>query len=199
MLETEVKIAIQNEKKLKRLLSTLDGLVETNRCLEDDILYDFTDQRLLLWGFILRTREKHFLGRDFGEGITEYIITWKGPVKEKHADLKIMEEIEFPVETKELMIKFVRSMGLEKIFRYQKYRTLYTLSRVKILVDETPMGFYMELEGNPDSIHKIASKLGFSKEEYITENYYQLWQEYRKKLSIKSFDMVFDSRDGRLE
>ena len=48
------------------------------------------------------------------------------------------------------MARILRALGLHPVFRYEKFRTTYALPGVrglKIELDETPVGIYLELEG----------------------------------------------------
>ena len=47
-----------------------------------------------------------------------------------------------------------------KVFRYQKYRESYHWRDVEIVVDETPIGTFLEIEGPVSTIHEAARALG---------------------------------------
>ncbi len=60
-------------------------------------------------------------------------------------------------------------------FRYQKYRETYHWRDVEIVVDETPIGTFLEIEGPPATIHEAARALGRARADYIAESYAALF------------------------
>jgi adenylate cyclase class 2 len=74
-------------------------------------------------------------------------------------------------------------MGLRPWFRYEKYRTTYRLPGVAGLMvelDETPIGEFLELEGDAQAIDRVAVMLGYGVADYITKSYGQLFVEQRR-------------------
>jgi adenylate cyclase class 2 len=59
------------------------------------------------------------------------------------------------------------------------------------MLDETPIGWYMELEGAPRWIDRTARELGFSEDDYITASYGALYQQWSPSRGVKPADMVF--------
>ena len=59
------------------------------------------------------------------------------------------------------------------MFRYEKYRTEFRQPRRAgvAMLDETPVGVYLELEGTPHWIDRTARRLGFQESDYITASY----------------------------
>ncbi len=195
MLEIEIKLKVDKEKVSKILP---DETCPVSRVFEDDILYDFNDFRLTKNGYLLRLRSRFPV--DASENIDadngEFVLTWKGPA-EKEKTYKKREELEFDFKEKSAAERFVSSLGLTRIWRYQKYRNIYKTEGLVITLDSTPMGVFMELEGEPEFIDKYAAISGFSRDDYITGTYYDLWQEYRKTNRDAPEVMVFDAmKDG---
>jgi hypothetical protein len=48
------------------------------------------------------------------------------------------------------------------------------------MMDQTPIGDFIEIEGSAEEIDGIASALGFTRQDYITANYYTLFRETHK-------------------
>ena len=44
-----------------------------------------------------------------------------------------------------------------------------------MVVDETPIGDFLEVEGEAEGIHRVAAELGFSRSEYVTDSYVALF------------------------
>ena len=90
-------------------------------------------------------------------------------------------------------------LGLEVIFRYEKYRTAYSFKSqrqqysVNLAVDETPIGNYLEIEGRQADIIRVAAQLGLGgKDAFITESYLALFAKSRLRRSQEH--MVFQVR-----
>jgi hypothetical protein len=64
-------------------------------------------------------------------------------------------------------------MGLRPWFRYEKYRSTYRLpgfSELLVELDETPIGDFLELEGECGAIDRCAVLLGFRPADYIVKS-----------------------------
>ncbi len=87
-------------------------------------------------------------------------------------------------------------MGYRAVFRYEKYRTEYTKPRVpgKVLLDETPIGNYLEIEGSPRWIDRTARQLGFKSGDYITRSYGYLYLAYCRERRIAPKNMLFTDK-----
>ena len=60
------------------------------------------------------------------------------------------------------------------MFSYKKYRTVFKNKRLKICLDETSVGNFLELEGQRNDIVRFAEALQFSKKDFIKTDYIQL-------------------------
>ncbi len=84
-------------------------------------------------------------------------------------------------------------LAYRPVFRYEKFRTEYGQrgSSGIATVDETPIGVYLELEGEPSWIDSTARKLGFAEKDYITASYARLYMEWCQARGIAPADMLF--------
>ena len=85
-------------------------------------------------------------------------------------------------------------LGYRPVFRYEKYRTEYRLERGAGMatLDETPVGTYLELEGTPAWIDRMARRMGFDEHDYITASYARLYVEWCGKKRRTPGNMVFE-------
>ena len=170
MVETEIKIRIQDLNLYKEKLLTLGAKLEKERSFEENTLYDFPSQSLYKKRQALRlriTRKKAFL-------------TFKG-APQKSRKFKIREEYETEVKNKKQLKKILKSLGLIPVFNYQKYRTVLRKDHLIICLDETSVGNFIEMEGERHQIVKFAKALGFTKKEYIKHDYVQLIKNEKGK------------------
>ena len=66
--------------------------------------------------------------------------------------MKLREEIETVIGDGETMLRCFEQLGYGVWFRYQKYREEYALSDVIVAIDETPVGVFVEVEGDEHGI-----------------------------------------------
>ena len=104
--------------------------------------------------------------------------------------------METGISDAEKMRTVLERAGFEVVFRYEKFRTEYakTSEHGLALLDETPIGYYLELEGAPQWIDRTARRLGFSEADYITESYARLYQQFCKREGLQSAHMIFENR-----
>ena len=50
----------------------------------------------------------------------------------------------------------LRSLGFRPGFRYEKFRTTFRLPGLHLDLDETPVGVFLEIEGRPEAIDRVA-------------------------------------------
>lgn len=199
MRETEVKIKVTDGVSVySRITGFAEGIVPLV-LFEDDTLYDFPDIRLFKAGSIFRLRRSSAAVRDEAGKYTakpdpeKYKLTWKGP-SDTSRGYKEVEELEFDVSEPAAMSGMLRSFGLTPLFRYQKYRSVFELRGVKIIYDETPMGLFLEIEGEADKIDETAGGLGFARPDFISLDYYSLWRAYCRENNMPEGDMLFNDR-----
>ncbi len=166
--ETEIKLRFEDGPQAARAMLERLGYPESEpRTLESDQLFD-RDGELKGSDRLLRLR------RNGGRAT----ITYKGPgASGRH---KSREEIEFDVSEPEACELALLRLGYQPAFRYEKYRTKFAAAGEPglITIDETPIGVFLELEGEPAWIDQTAARLGYPPEKYLTSSYAFLYREY---------------------
>jgi adenylate cyclase class 2 len=86
-------------------------------------------------------------------------------------------------------------LGYQPSLRYEKYRTEFSREEEPghVVVDETPIGTFIELEGPPRWIDKTARLLGFSRDDYILLSYGRLFEQWCAAHEIESRNMSFSA------
>ena len=184
MLEREVKLTFPTPAAAREAVLALGAGPVHPRRLQDDALYDTSDEALRQKGFVVRIRTERW-----SDGTTTTTLTVKGPVQPGR--MKVREEHETRVEQADALLQAFGVLGLRQWFRYQKYREELSVPGLVIAVDETPVGTYVELEGDEDAIHAATSALGLSPADFIVDSYYRLFMKRRDELGLTGPHMIF--------
>ncbi len=166
--EIEIKLRAPNPESASELLLTSGFSIQRERVHETNVLYDTAAQQLKQAGEMLRVREA---GK-------RSVLTFKGAgIPGRH---KSREELELDLSSARAIDQILNRLGFEPAFRYEKYRTEFSRddSPGTITLDETPIGTFLELEGEPQWIDDTAASLGFREEDYITSSYGRLYLEW---------------------
>ena len=82
-------------------------------------------------------------------------------------------------------------------FRYEKFRAEWTDGKGQVVVDETPIGNFCEIEGAPRWIDATAKRLGVRQADYITKNYAGLFLEWKARTKSRAEEMTFKAVASR--
>ena len=83
------------------------------------------------------------------------------------------------------------ALGYAPSFRYEKFRAEWTDDKGQVVVDQTPIGDFCEIEGPSRWIDTTAKKLGVNQANYITNNYATLFAEWKKATRSRAKEMTF--------
>jgi len=194
--EIEVKLRFGELGGFARAGISLE--IEIARHFEDNWLLDSPDCHLGERDAILRVRSAA------GRGAITYKEKADGLAPASRFKKRI--EIETAIEDPESAVAVFERLGYRRWFRYQKYRTVYraTLpdgSELHVMFDETPLGSFVELEGEEEVIARAVELLGVTPDEYVLESYLAIQAEHCRWRGKPLVDMIFgedvDSRFGR--
>jgi adenylate cyclase class 2 len=179
--EVEIKFRIDDINALTTRLQEAGFRLITARTHEMNTLYDQPGGKLRRRGALLRLRE-------YGP---KWTVTYKdksGPQTGRH---KSRREIETQVENGEATGRIVEAIGFSPSFRYEKYRSEWSDSNGHVLVDETPIGNFGEIEGQAKWIDATARQLKISVKSYLKESYAELFAAWKRKTKSKASEMTF--------
>jgi adenylate cyclase, class 2 len=173
--ETEIKLRVTDLAGLIRKIRRL-GARCSGRILERNTLFDTPDEDFRRRGRLLRVRiETPARSALIPGGPARTIITSKSPVPAAAASrYKEKLERELVLTARRDRSPSLKSLGFRPGFRYEKFRTTFRLPGLHLDLDETPVGTYLEIEGTPASIDRIARTLGFFPRDYIRSTYWDL-------------------------
>jgi adenylate cyclase class 2 len=183
--EIEIKFRVADLRSLARKLRAARFRVVTRRTHEMNTLYD-------LPGGVLRKRRQLLRLRQYG---SEWTLTHKS--KKETGRHSSRQELETPVDDGKKMDAILKALGYSPSFRYEKFRAEWTDGKGQVVVDETPIGNFCEIEGAPRWIDATARKLDVSDADYITKNYAGLFLDWKAKTKSNAEEMTFMATKGK--
>ncbi len=170
MVEIEVKIRVNDAAAMRQAILQSGAALEKERYHEENTLFDLRSKALTGKGCALRLRRA---GR-------KAFLTFKGPAQ-KSRRFKVREEHETEVRAEKQMRRILGALGYVAVFRYEKFRTTFRRNRLRIMLDETAAGCFLEFEGERSDITKYARLLGFTSRDLIKQDYIQILTARAKK------------------
>jgi len=177
--EIEIKFRADDLRMLNRRLRKSGFRLLTPRTHEMNTLYDLPGQILRQRGELLRLRK-------YGSA---WVLTHKA--KGKAGRHKTRIETETRIADGEKMEAILRALGFAPIFRYEKYRAEWSDGKGHVVVDETPIANFGEIEGPARWIDRTAQLLEIRPSDYITATYTDLFFQWKKLNRSPALEMTF--------
>lgn len=178
-IEREIKLRFASPAEARTAVLAAGASPLRERRLQNDCLLDTVDMTLRQQRSALRVRIES--GRS--------LITFKGPVQP--AAFKVREEIETDAGDGLLLINMLERLGFHPWFRYQKHREEFSIGDCIVAVDETPVGTFVEIEGDERGIAAMAEALGRGPGDYVLQSYYALYTDDCRRRGIAPTHMLF--------
>ncbi len=166
--ELKVRLTLEGFRSVRSRLEQLGSVVKTESQTELNVLFDYADHRLRESGCALRLRS--YAGAS--------LLTFKGQIEEDpllKSRPEIQTEVTQPEETREILAQ----LGLRPQFLYSKEREIRTWTledgEVEICLDQTPVGFFLEIEGREPQIREAARRLDLDLQDAVKESYVSLY------------------------
>ncbi len=182
--EIELKFPVADVRRLRAAAFALGFMLETERTFESNTLYD-TPERTL------RGRKQILRVRHYGGLCT---VTHKRKADPGDADIHYKRRIETEsvVEDGAALAEIFSQLGYSEVFRYEKYRTEFAAAGGKLVLDETPIGVWAELEGEPAWIDAMLAGLGVAEGECITDSYGKMFLDWKAANQSPAENLTFD-------
>jgi len=177
--EVEIKFILQDLKDMERRLRRAGFHRQTRRTHEMNTLYDLPSGELRARGDVLRLRE--------------YGGKWKLTHKTRGqaGRHKSRIENETTVTDGAAAHAILGALGYEPSFQYEKFRSEWTDGSGHVVLDETPIGNFGEIEGPPRWIDRTARALGIAPDAYITDSYAALFMSWKERTGSPAQHMTF--------
>jgi adenylate cyclase, class 2 len=179
--EIEIKFRIADVPALNRRLRDSGFKLITKPTHEVNTLYDFPKQALRERGDMLRLRK-------FGE---EWVLTYKAKGLAKAGPHKKRTEYESIVSDGNQIGAILRALDLSPAFRYEKFRAEWSDDKGHVVVDQTPIGNFGEIEGPSRWIDQTARSLKIPRSDYIVMSYGELFADWKKRSRSAANEMTF--------
>jgi adenylate cyclase class 2 len=179
--EIEVKLPVSDLAALRERLRARQAREITSSHHESNDIYDEGDGILRKSGRLLRLRRTD-------HGAT---LTYKGPARFEEG-ARTREERETAVSDPNEMERILGALGFERRFRYEKRREEWFLEECVIALDETPIGTFAEVEGDPAAIRRVLQHLELDPSETLPYSYAELYARRRREDPSLPADMLLE-------
>ena len=191
--EIELKFPVSDPADFQSMLPSLGFHLDTARTFERNTLDDTPTRALREQRHLLRIRQYGAI----------WTVTHKRPTSDPSPSrFKVRIETETHVDDGEATAEIFTSLGYAPVFRYEKFRTewsqmpLFAAERADgalghLVVDETPIGNYAELEGPTDWIDSMLELLLIDPATCITDSYGKLFDNWKLATGSPAENLTF--------
>jgi adenylate cyclase class 2 len=182
--EIELKFVVEDPVAFRFSAFRAGFHLVTERTLETNTLYDTADRQLRTRRQILRLR--HYAGR--------CVLTHKRTSTPSGLDARFKTRVETESELEDCaaMAEVFAQLGYGPVFRYEEFRTELAHGDGHLVLDETPIGIWAELEGPPEWIDAMLEQLGIRREACSTESYGRLFELWKQETGSEAENLTFD-------
>lgn len=168
--EVEIKLPAPDLDAVRERLRESGARLVLARHFESNDLYDDSEGSIEKRGCTLRLRRTP-------EGA---VLAFKGPAQFS-GGIKTREERETRIADPDELDRILSGLGYRPRFRYEKHREEWTVGRCVIELDETPIGCFVEIEGDPAAIRAVIPRLGLDAADAIPYSYAKLYARRRRE------------------
>lgn len=180
--EIEAKFLVRDLHNIELVLIKLKADLQQSRCLEKNFRFDTKENKLSSESKVLRLRQD-----------SQQWMTYKEP-GETIDGIPTRKEIEFSISDLNGAKSFLEALGFGIIQIYEKYRTVYFLNNSRIMLDELPIGDFVEIESDEvQLIKKVASDLRLRWALRVDHSYLTIFNNLCLAKGIEPRDLSFET------
>lgn len=183
--ETEIKLYVPDLTTVEEHLRAQGAELVQPRVFERNVRYDDEQRRLTGARRVLRLREDTGVRLTFKDEGTP---ADSGPFSRFEAEVSVSEFAAMEV--------ILGRLGFHPYMRYEKFRTVYQLDDVEVMLDEMPYGRFVEIEGEAEAILAAMTRLGLRDAPQMTASYSALFDRVRDRLGLAFDDLTFANFRG---
>jgi adenylate cyclase class 2 len=190
--EIELKFPVSDLDTLQSRLLELGFHLDTPRTFEHNTLFDTPSRDLRAQRQILRIRQY---------GPLSTITHKRQPTQDQPVDTtryKVRIETETAVAEGAALAEILAQLGYVPAFVYEKYRSEWsqpidssTKVTAHLVIDETPIGIYAELEGPTAWIDETLKKLNIDPAICLTDSYGKLFLDWKQRTASPAENLTF--------
>jgi adenylate cyclase class 2 len=184
--EIELKFPAGNIQDLRRKAENAGFELITPRTFESNTLYDTPERTLRLRTELLRLRQY---------GMRWTLTHKRMPDASESAAgsrFKTRIETESEVADGEALADVFTRLGYGPVFRYEKFREEWDCDGGHLVIDETPIGVWAELEGTEPWIESMIERLGIDPDTTSTQSYGALFLDWKRETGSPAENLTFD-------
>jgi adenylate cyclase class 2 len=191
--EIELKVPVDDPQQFERQLEQAGFHLDTPRTFEQNTLYDTPTRELKARGEILRVRK-------YGG---KHVVTHKRHPDDEDATsmYKVRIETESEVQDGPALADIFTRLGYGPAFRYEKYRSEWSYPEepgAHLVLDETPIGNFAELEGPTNWIDRMLALLQIDPRVCLTESYGKLFLAWKVRTQSPAMNLTFAEIDAEV-
>lgn len=186
--EIELKLPVDDPQALQSRLLELGFHMQTPRTFEHNTLYDTPSRELRSRTEILRIRQ-------YGD---IYTVTHKRLADPQSTPNSSRYKVRIETETTfgdgEALASIFEHLGYQPVFTYEKFRTEWADASEPsghVVVDETPIGTYAEIEGPTGWIDRTLAALRINPATCITDSYGTLFLNWKQRTGSPAENLTF--------
>ena len=180
--EIEAKFLLPHLADVRlRVLSGGGRLVEP-RSLELNLRFDDNAGHLAAGGRVLRLRR---------DRTTRLTYKAPGPTAEERA------EMELEIDSADGGRQLLEALGYRVVAAYEKYRETFAFGDERVMLDELPFGYFVEIEAaSVNRLRTAAEGLGLPWESRLQASYLDLFYALRPVLGLQAEEATFAAFEG---
>jgi adenylate cyclase class 2 len=185
--EIELKLPVSDPQAFQSRLPQFGFHLDTPRTFEHNTLYDTPARDL-------RSRRQVLRLRQYG---STWTLTHKRQPDEPNdfSRYKVRIETETTVADGPSLAAIFEQLGYLPAFVYEKYRTEWSCPTpagdAHLVIDETPIGTYAELEGSPEWIDRTLTQLDIEPSTCLTDSYGKLFLDWKERTGSLAENLTF--------
>lgn len=174
MPEIEYKFALTGSiAEMSRRLTSL-GFQLSKRHRERTTMFDNDEGLMRVTNGRLRLRRS---GRQAS-------MSYKKPLPNQSGGPKRETEFQIDVSSYAQAWKIIGRLGFKESSSYEKYRLAARRCDVTVTIDEYPYQTFVEIEGPPEEIRRVAGQLGFDIRSHLSEPADTLFNRWRRERGL---------------
>jgi adenylate cyclase class 2 len=183
--EREIKFYIEDLEKIAERVRLCGAELIRPRTLEHNLRLDIGDHELAHQGQLLRIRKD-----------ARVSVTYKANARVEGGVIA-RTEIEFEADDVRMVQKLFEALGYRVVVTYEKYRSMYKLGDVVVVLDEMPFGNFIEIEApNNTLIEGVSMMLGLDFSKGMAINYLGLFEALKSRMGFDFMDLTFENFKG---